>query len=250
MKNVKYIIILTLVIIVLLLINNKTKKQEIKEIKPKQSELSQYVENENESIIVIMNKRNESNDNCIDINIQSDTSNNEKAVYYIKVNTLANCVTVYTKDNYGNYNVPIKSMICSTRIYTPPCSKYPKSIYVISGTKWEWTYLQGNVWGHYVTKIDGNILFHSIPYTSKNERSLEYWEYDKLGSSASLGCVRLQIKDCKWIYDNVLAGTTVEFYKDENPGPFGKPEIDKIGDNLECRNWDPTDLCENNPWNT
>ena len=53
------------------------------------------------------------------------------------------------------------------------------------------------------TQITGNILFHSVPYTEKyNNASLEYWEYDKLGTSASLGCIRLTVKNAKWIYDN------------------------------------------------
>jgi len=78
--------------------------------------------------------------------------------------------------------------------------------------------------------------------------SLEYEEYDKLGTSASAGCVRLTVEDAKWIYDNCGTNTQVEFYQDENPGPFGKPEAMKISDNIDLRNWDPTDPNENNPW--
>ena len=36
--------------------------------------------------------------------------------YYIKINKLANTVTVYTKDANGNYTVPYKAIVCSTRI--------------------------------------------------------------------------------------------------------------------------------------
>ena len=31
---------------------------------------------------------------------------------------------------------------------------------------------------------------------------------------------------------------------------FGKPSAKKISDNETCRNWDPTDNNENNPWNS
>ena len=148
--------------------------------------------------------------------LNNSTKVNSSSPYYIKVNTRLNCLTVYTKDNNGEYTVPVKAMICSTGPYTPPCGKYPKSVYKIPGTKWEWGYLQGNVWGHYVTQITGNILFHSVPYTAKNSSSLEYWEFDKLGTSASAGCIRLQIKDSKWIFDNIPGGTYVEFYQDNN----------------------------------
>ena len=40
----------------------------------------------------------------------------------------------------------------------------------------------------------------------------------------------------------------VEFYSDENPGPLGKPSAQKITDDIEVRNWDPTDPDSKNPW--
>jgi hypothetical protein len=33
-----------------------------------------------------------------------------------------------------------------------------------------------------------------------------------------------------------------------NLGPLGKPEAKKISNNIELRNWDPTDPDPNNPW--
>lgn len=68
------------------------------------------------------------------------------------------------------------------------------------------------------------------------------------GTSASAGCIRLTVEDAKWIYDNCKAGTTVEFYSSEDPGPLGKPETMKITEYEEYRDWDPTDASENNPW--
>lgn len=78
--------------------------------------------------------------------------------------------------------------------------------------------------------------------------SLEYWEYDKLGTNASMGCIRLTVEDAKWIYDNCPSGTPIEFYSDEEAGPFGKPETMKISSYEEYRGWDPTDPAEENPW--
>ena len=182
-------------------------------------------------------KLNKKNDNKTDGN-----------PYYIKVNKEANVVTIYGKDSDGNYNVPIKAMLCSTGTFTPSCGKYPKTSYKTSGNRRRWNYLQGNVYGQYATHITGNILFHSVPYLEQNESSLEYWEYDKLGTNASLGCIRLAVADAKWVYDNIGGGTTVEFYSDSNPGPLGKPSAQKISGNEQCRNWDPTDDSEGNPW--
>jgi len=170
---------------------------------------------------------------------------NSTMPYYIKINRLQNVVNIYSQNEDGTY-APYKVMLCSIGTATPASGK----IYKITTYKTRWNALQGNVYGQYATQIIGNILFHSVPYTAKSNSALEYWEYDKLGTSASLGCVRLTVEDAKWIYDNIGVGTSVEFYEDVNPGPFGKPMIQKISDNEVCRGWDPTDTAEGNPWNS
>lgn len=167
-----------------------------------------------------------------------------KSEYYIRVNYGANCVNIYTKDDEKNYTVPYKAMICSTGISTPKSGTYQITY------KYRWLRLFGNVYGQYSTRIVKNILFHSVPYFKQRADTLEYEEYDKLGTKASAGCIRLTVEDSKWIYDNIPSGTYVEFYSDpNNPGPLGKPKAQKISDNEECRNWDPTDPDKNNPWN-
>ena len=164
--------------------------------------------------------------------------------YYLKVNNTANVVNVYKRDENGDYTVPVKAMVCSTGKATPKTGKFKIS------DKYRWRALFGNVYGQYSSRITGNILFHSVPYTSKRPNSLKYLEYDKLGTAASAGCVRLTVEDVKWIYDYCPQGTRVEFYEDSNPGPLGKPTVQKISSDEERRNWDPTDIwSEGNPWN-
>jgi lipoprotein-anchoring transpeptidase ErfK/SrfK len=164
--------------------------------------------------------------------------------YYIKVNKKQNVVNVYTVDSNGEYSVPYKSILCSTGTHTPKTG----SKYKITTYRRLWNKMQGGVYAQYAVQITGNILFHSVPYTKMNNSSLEYWEYDKLGTKASLGCIRMTAEDAKWVYDNIVPGTWVEFYEDDNPGPYGKPETMKISDNTAIRGWDPTDPNENNPW--
>lgn len=164
--------------------------------------------------------------------------------YYIRVNYGANCVNIYTKDKNKNYTKPYKAMICSTGTSTPTSGTYKISY------KYRWLKLFGNVYGQYSTRIVKNILFHSVPYYEQRADTLEWDEYDKLGTKASAGCIRLTVQDAKWIYDNITSGTYVEFYSDkDNPGPLGKPTAQKISDNKKCRDWDPTDPDKNNPWN-
>ncbi len=71
-----------------------------------------------------------------------------------------------------------------------------------------------------------------------------YRAHNKLGQVASHGCVRLCVRDAKWIYNNVPSGTPVEIYNSKNPGPLGKPEAIKLSGYW---GWDPTD--DTNPAN-
>ncbi|MBR1457479.1 MAG: L,D-transpeptidase family protein [Oscillospiraceae bacterium] len=164
--------------------------------------------------------------------------------YYLKVNVKANTVTVYMCDDNDEYTLPVRAMVCSTGSATPRSGLYAL------GWRQTWQTLFGNVYGQYVTQITGNILFHSVPYTSFGDKgSLEYWEFDKLGTSCSAGCVRLQVKDAKWVYNNRDSIVAVEFYSSSDPGPLGKPSAPKISDNKRCRGWDPSDPDPSNPWN-
>ena len=135
-------------------------------------------------------------------------------------------------------------MVCSTGTHTPT-----SGIYTI-GYRWEWLEMIGSVYGHFVTQIDGDILFHSVPYLEKgNHSSLEWWAYDQLGKRVSMGCVRLTVADAKWLYYNCPVGTQVEFYSSSNPGPLGKPTTKKISSAPSyVKGWDPTDPDSRNPW--
>ena len=162
--------------------------------------------------------------------------------YYIKINRLLNNVTIYTLDTNGEYTIPYKAMVCSTGTATP-LGIYNTTI------NYRWRALYGGVYGQYATRIVSDILFHSVPYYSQNLNDLEYEEYNKLGTKASMGCIRLCVEDAKWIYDNCPIGTTVELYDDESsPGPLGKPIPITIDVTSPNRGWDPTDPDTNNPW--
>lgn len=163
--------------------------------------------------------------------------------YYIRINRKQNCITIYTLDENGEYTVPYKAMICSTGLYNAT----PRGVYQIS-TKYRWRELYGNVYGQYATRIHGGVLFHSVPYYYKSNSALCTEKYNKLGQQASMGCVRLTVEDAKWIAENCPAGTTVEIYDSDDPGPLGKPEAVKIDTDNPNKGWDPTDPDENNPW--
>ncbi len=165
------------------------------------------------------------------------------AKYYVIVNYSSNVVTVYEKDAEGNYTVPVKAMVCSTGSATPR-----GGVYKLTRSRYRWRALFGNVYGQYAVPIVGNILFHSVPYTTNGDpSSLEYWEYDKLGTTASAGCIRLTVADAIWIYSNCGTGTQVEFSASA-ANPLGKPSARKISGYTDLRGYDPTDPISSNPW--
>lgn len=176
-------------------------------------------------------------DTKVDLNKEKN-ANGPK--YYIRISYTSNIVAIYTKDDSGDYNNLVKTMVCSTGTATPRGGVYKLNY------KYRWLPLFGGVYGQYCTRITGNILFHSVPYLRNYQPdSLEYWEYDKLGTSASAGCVRLTVADAKWIYENCASGCYVEFCTTLN---VAKPSAAKISSNEACRNYDPTDPVANNPW--
>lgn len=159
--------------------------------------------------------------------------------FYIKVNRLMNCITIYTQDESGNYVVPIKAMSCSTGGENTPLGIFSTS------QKYAFRKLLFGVYGQYATRVVDQILFHSSSYSENKKNKLIPEEYNRLGEGISHGCIRLTVADAKWIYDYCKEGTTVEIYEDSIPGPLGKPETITIPEHTE---WDPTDPDEKNPW--
>lgn len=169
-----------------------------------------------------------------------------KTAYKIMVNRAANCVTVYEKDADGEFSVPVKAFVCSCgrEGHETPLGTFNTSNY------YQWRLMVDGSYGHYAVRFNKGIMFHSIPYYTRNAGNMEWEQFNLLGEAASLGCVRLTCADAKWIYDNCKAGTEVVVYDDaENPGPLGKPSEVKLTAENPMRKWDPTDTNSKNPWN-
>lgn len=191
---------------------------------------------EDETDKIINNEKND--DNNIEDKLPKVLLN--QPLYCISLNRLLNTVTIYTYDETGNYNVPVKAMRCSTGGENTPLGTFTLS------DKFKFATLQFSSYGQYCTRITGAILFHSSTYTERKKDTLSAEDYNKLGESVSHGCVRLTTADAKWIYDNCGEGTVVTIYDGEDEGPLGKPETIKVP---EGTLWDPTDPDPENPWN-
>ena len=167
--------------------------------------------------------------------------------YAIQVNRACNTVTIYELDANGAYTVPVKAMVCSTarKGYVTPLGTF-----TLKEFRSPWRLMVDGTYGQYATCFQGNYLFHSVCYEADSHDAMKRESYNLLGEPTSMGCVRLETADAKWIYDHCPAGTPVTIYDDpDNPGPLGKPaptveEIPEEGFN----GWDPTDPAEGNPW--
>ncbi len=168
-----------------------------------------------------------------------DTTGVEGQPYLVAVNRPMCTVTVYGKDQAGNYTVPVTAFRCSVG---RSGHETPTGYYYTS-SRYDWCYMVDDTWGRYAIRINGGIMFHSVCYYTKSMDDLEYDEFNKLGSPASLGCVRLDIADIYWLYTNCPTGFPTVIYDDPNcAGPLGKPDQILIDtSDVNSRGWDPTD---------
>ncbi len=156
--------------------------------------------------------------------------------YKLQVNKGTNVVTVYRLDG-----TPERAFVCSTGNATPLGTFYTPN-------KYRWHTLDGPSYGQYCTRIVNGILFHSVWYYRNGDyASQSYVQYNRLGTTASHGCVRLTVADAKWIYDNCPLGTQVNIiYGSSANDPLGKPVAIKVPNVRE--GWDPTDPMPGNPY--
>lgn len=163
--------------------------------------------------------------------------------YALTVYTDKNVVIVYGRDSEGQFAHAVKVFICSTGISTPRNSTYSLQ------RKYEWKALIHGVWGQYSSWVTGDILIHSVPYYATSKSALNSAAYNLLGTSASAGCIRMRVCDCKWIYDYCPCGTSVTFVTGvELPESVEYPTYEPIDLSSPDAGWDPTDPDPENPW--
>lgn len=161
----------------------------------------------------------------------------QQSSYEIKVNRTTNTVTVYANDPDSNlgYIIPVKTFTCSVGLPSTPTTA---GVHYTSA-KFRWKELMGPSYGQYATRITSDgIYFHSVAGVNMTSYNLNAADYNMLGSAASHGCIRLTVRDAKWIYDYCPLGTKVTVYDSSDPGPYGKPATTIIP---AGQTWDPTD---------
>ncbi len=158
----------------------------------------------------------------------------------ITINTATEQVIAY--DRLGT---PLQVFACST-------GKYGNTVVGTFKTSnyYDWHLMNGNCYSRYAVRFNQHELMHSVPYYRHSPDSLEYRQYNKLGTPASMGCCRLALADAKWIYENTTPGTVVNVVKDPDlVYPLSRPIIKIDETNAATRGWDPTDTDPRSPYN-
>lgn len=133
----------------------------------------------------------------MDAKAQSYSSNTN---WLILVDT-SRCVTSIYTGSWNNWTLN-RRYVCSTGKASTPTVKGEYQVYG-----------KGYSFGHgytcyYYTQFYGDYLFHSSPYYVNSNRVMD----PTMGVPSSAGCVRLEIQNAKWIYDNIPYGTKVVTY--------------------------------------
>lgn len=174
--------------------------------------------------------------------------------YVLVVYKGSQVVVAYAADEAGNYDPtnPLRKMICSTGASG---RETPSGSFSISN-KYIYRKLDG-AYGQYASRFYGGCLFHSVPIstaatTMEAGRSMmSVAGYNKLGRKASHGCIRMLVRDAKWIYSSCPSGTKVIVTADSSPvGGGSKPAlINRAPYTNGAYGWDPTDPYPSNPYN-
>lgn len=146
---------------------------------------------------------------------KDELQNYDHDKYLVEVDVSNQVVTVYQKDDDGEFTRIVRRFVCTTgqtqdKGIDDPASPTPTGKWK-AGTRERFGKF-ANFTGEYArywTQVVGGIYFHSIMFGSREADDLKKSPYNTLGKDASHGCIRLYIEDAKWLYYNACFGTTV-----------------------------------------
>ncbi len=131
--------------------------------------------------------------------------------YYIGVDLTNQIVTVYRTED----DTIARQMLCSTGMND--CT--PEGTFHLTekgrlSERGEWTWLgQYQSWVKFATRIYLGYMFHSLPFSEKDESTMIEESAKKLGTPDSHGCIRLRVDDARFIAKECLEGTLVKIYR-------------------------------------
>ncbi len=143
--------------------------------------------------------------------------NTDPDKYYIELDTGKQVVTVYQRDDNGEYTRIVRRMLCTSgrreATETNEALPTPSGTWKI-GTRERFGKFAAfaGEYARYWTQLVGGVYFHSVMFSSRDIQKLKSGPLSHLGTDGSHGCVRLYVEDAKWLYYNACFGTTVRVF--------------------------------------
>ena len=124
--------------------------------------------------------------------------------YKIIVDIENQVTLVYTKDENGEYTVPVRYMLCSTGLGdATPVGNFDMDSYRVRFS----IFVRDGRYGQYWTQIRKAIYFHTMLYSAKDASTYLEDTFLELGKKASHGCIRLCVPDARWMWYHIAPGT-------------------------------------------
>lgn len=148
---------------------------------------------------------------------RDELKNTDPEKYYIVLDMNNQIVTVYEKDDSGEYTRIVRRMLCTTgRTELDPLdpedlgTPTPKGIWKIGARErfGKFTSFSGEYARYWTQLVDG-VFFHSSMFSARDINKMKSGPHGGLGNKGSHGCIRLYVEDAKWLYYNACPGTTV-----------------------------------------
>lgn len=152
-----------------------------------------------------------------------ELKNDDPDRYYILLDLRNQIVTVFERDENGEYTKVVRRFLCSSGRTDvdeadpeDEATPTPRGIWKIGGRErfGKFANFSGE-YARYWVQIVGSIYFHSLLYSRRSVNALQKTPYYDIGSKVSHGCVRLYVEDAKWLYYYACPGTTVEISANE-----------------------------------
>ncbi len=155
--------------------------------------------------------------------------------YRIIVDLYWQVVMVYTKDENGNYTVPVRYMLCSSG-NPKRYSETQAGVFKMKPTRVRFGNFKTGETAQYWSLIRSRTYFHSTLYSKYRDlSSVDKASYEALaaGQKASHACIRLTVPDARWIYYNISYDTECEIRK----GSKDDAETEAIRAQLHLAPW-------------
>ncbi len=135
----------------------------------------------------------------------SDAAVCKQLPYRVEVSIDDQRVYVYERMDSGEYEL-VQTFICSTGLG----NLTPRGVFLDGFPVNVWHHFgKFDCWAKYSFLIEGDIMFHSVLFDKDDDKTMREASLYALGQKASHGCIRLKVKDARWLFTNCKRGTLV-----------------------------------------